>query len=88
MANGNADDDMKKWPSRTVEVTLDTESEAFLVEAEADEPEFPFFWVHRRFRKHFKPAIETELKAKPGSKLLKYVARLVSGLIKLLRRTS
>ncbi|OYW75529.1 MAG: hypothetical protein B7Z37_12920 [Verrucomicrobia bacterium 12-59-8] len=83
MADGNADDHMSDVPSRTVEVTLDAESEALLM---ARGPDFRLNGVKERFREHFRPQIAAELATSPGVKWLKFAASVVAGALRLIRR--
>lgn len=73
---------MSAQPFRTVEVILDTESEALLMNRGA---EFSLTVVKNRFMEHIGPPITSELKARPGQKLLMFAARTVAGVIRLIR---
>lgn len=82
MADRNTDDHMIAEPSRTVEVILDAKSSARLM---ARGPEFYLDVVKERFREHLRPAIAKELTVRRGVKWLKLAARVVAGVVRLMR---
>jgi hypothetical protein len=68
--------------SRKVEVILDAESAALL---KPPGPSFPLDGVKHRFHQHLKPMITAELTTHPSHLRLLFMARIVSGVFRLLR---
>jgi len=73
---------MNETPSRTVVVTLDTETAALLMSQGAA---FHSDQVKHSFRQHFKPLISIELSGHPGSRWLHLTAQIASGILRLIR---
>ena len=78
---------MNEWPGKTVEITLDAESTKLLVGSEDQAGTDPFPRIGARFREHFVPLIKVELEQSPGQKVMRFLAQVVSGVLKLIRRS-